>query len=1796
MIPKLAIQITSSSLSCYTHDKNGITFKPTDFFGDVSTLKRDLSIDYAIWDHGDGTLSKSLTSIHQYKNPGTYKASLIVYDNEGQQYRSNDQITINVHNYISDTLSWVNHGSVFNIPASTKKWYPFKVELFKSWQTWPSVSATGYSLTLNASGSNSEKLNIRSYYNDKWSHLRNIWTFHRPITSGNEEILLPIERYDLKDVTTLLYLSGTKLTSVSSKDTIFVGTSATAEFYYYDETPKNFTSKDDPLICFASLDTKDFIPEYSTGDGAPPVTLDLASTKPVIMPCRIRSSYSSKISINNTGITSFTLPNSIYTGSKVPFFACYTDSDNNAKENNYPPLSATQDTLYNRTSDFYKVKLQLLDSAGKKLSADWHDGGWDTELPKEIPNYYRGYFIPREPADGARIHAESYIIDNLTASREYYYGYFVSPSLSSVFIISRPDKRIKYDWPLSVGKVKVDIADSKTTDIDNHEVYPVCVVPDQSTIGTTFDRSFVYVGDGKSRKIHKLDWQGKRLNTFDAVNNAVAKHFPPRLNDKGAEFTDVDPVVSRIASDRDGDLWVSLYDSISSFKLDQNTGAIKHTIADIDFTKYYQSGSNYLSYSDVDTSQYHISDIGKAVAIETDVNGGPWVAYDRLSGSHVTNYDSAGKLKRKVELKKGQYVYDMMVNNRNVLWLSTYYDRYDRPTVKNLTSYIDDFIIYKADDLDYGTLKFKFICKDDNRLNDILAREELDVIDVLDTPDHRLNMQYVARERGEQYEMSEDPDRLINADLSAYYSKYTEDPTVKENSGFDAAVRAYNLNPDFLFTNLDAFGANDWAAFSKSTAQYGYVGNWYASRGIATPYKNEHGAPAGVFPCLKFAPGETNESHYIRLSDATEVGKQYRLKTKIYIPHPSTGNKVTRVIIQDGGAMNHPIWDSAGSTGHSENVPGFPQKYDEWIDVDVTYTATGTAPHIFPLGPGWTFKGGNNSRFYITEVDLTTSAQPGGNVLDGTGPSWIGRGTVIETEHHSAAFMGEPARSLLKVTATGKFNTHAGGFAEYHRVTCDLNGDGETRIVSGKKYNITGRIYIPSGADTLRRFQFRHGNGISHAFLPGEDRATYGSHIIKPNTNSWHDFEFEWTASDQNGAYEGWIEFWMGKDSATDTTDTFLWKGNKNKGSNPLNAEGMGRDYFYLDNIKVKQIAAPNTTANQKRNVISYKVRCHQSMYFHHLNDLRSYPLSGNPDVFVRVREGDEIYRISANSTQTRSGFLYPTYLTIDLKNNVWVTHSNNILTNIVDDPAGIDKAFVFHNYVGETATATPSTFNTNLQFQNHDALTCTLNNDIYVLDNFHKRVYVIDADTRSEKSKARILSPADDEAYTAQLKASPEYVDGEESNHYYQAIGDWNGIRYFHKFENQAIDVKRITGESTFDILPASGKYHAYKVHEDFDPQDTLESYRTQPNLYDSELLFTNFFGQSLGTAKSAPTCLGKRMYESIANFTPNHGDSNTCIIPSIKSQAKMTGVKIDPQYNYTFPGSLNRVMNLVSVQKDTLWGKRDNYVRNFTSTASLPSNIGSAIDVKTYMVTPGTPIVAHELYSNSHVLIVPKFLQEDFTIDLKNNKLEEYQYPLSSYGTLDGKAYNWNWAIMDSVTGTNIGDYYHFYTFVDTPANIQATGVIDWSNNHNTLKETNSGYTDWVKQNGVMDKMIEFELRKNLDLFSTADYKQLLSATSKFAVTDVAVKSTTTSSNIETVEFLQNSQTSYIPASGVATVATTTGGTTISEELQGEGSAAADTGTDTSTGSTASSDTSSSSNGSSSNGSSGSSGGYSY
>ena len=123
----------------------------------------------------------------------------------------------------------------------------------------------------------------------------------------------------------------------------------------------------------------------------------------------------------------------------------------------------------------------------------------------------------------------------------------------------------------------------------------------------------------------------------------------------------------------------------------------------------------------------------------------------------------------------------------------------------------------------------------------------------------------------------------------------------------------------------------------------------------------------------------------------------------------------------------------------------------------------------------------------------------------------------------------------------------------YHKAVRDLASYG---VTAGKEYKITAKIYIPSGGDTIRGFQFRHGNGTSGP-------------IIHPTLDTWYDFSYEYTVTD-NSTYDGWTEFWMANSSSVDTTDTFEWAGN------------AATDIMYIKDVVVTPVL---------ESIQSYKIR-----------------------------------------------------------------------------------------------------------------------------------------------------------------------------------------------------------------------------------------------------------------------------------------------------------------------------------------------------------------------------------------------------------------------------------------------------------------------------------------------------------------------------------------------------------------------------------------------------------------------------
>ena len=306
------------------------------------------------------------------------------------------------------------------------------------------------------------------------------------------------------------------------------------------------------------------------------------------------------------------------------------------------------------------------------------------------------------------------------------------------------------------------------------------------------------------------------------------------------------------------------------------------------------------------------------------------------------------------------------------------------------------------------------------------------------------------------------------------------------------------------------------------------------------------------------------------------------------------------------------------------------------------------------------------------------------------------------------------------------------------------------------------------------------------------------------------------------------------------------------------------------------------------------------------------------------------------------------------------------------------------------------------------------------------------------------------------------------------------------------------LTGDSTeFDILPATGKYVFFRHGEEIDYGGIMNGYILQENINRHDRL-GNTVNAIFGTGNSLPSSPGKIIHEKIHNFTGNNIDLDVCNVPAIYSLADSTGFT-PANYDFSYPGGIRRLVDVLSIGISKMIGGRDRYSDDFTDEALMTStgnveygrNIGkSPLDIDTYTVSAGSPIVVKELWDNNIFKVIPSYISGDstdphYTMFQNINGLSSY--PLKEYD--DSR----NWGL--TYPSTNIfSDYYEFYEYIDNstyPVSSfdQSHGVINWEDTNklgravSTLSETATGYGEWFDQYGIADTMIEWSLRNGLE-----------------------------------------------------------------------------------------------------------------
>jgi hypothetical protein len=442
------------------------------------------------------------------------------------------------------------------------------------------------------------------------------------------------------------------------------------------------------------------------------------------------------------------------------------------------------------------------------------------------------------------------------------------------------------------------------------------------------------------------------------------------------------------------------------------------------------------------------------------------------------------------------------------------------------------------------------------------------------------------------------------------------------------------------------------------------------------------------------------------------------------------------------------------------------------------------------------------------------------------------------------------------------------------------------------------------------------------------------------------------------------------------------------------------------------------------------------------------------------------------------TGFQQIGNLTVDGNQNAWIIQGAETLTKIdgvtnqtTDYIAGLGKNDT--NYICSIG-----------------GITCDTSNDIWVINNFDQNLYVFDAGliatgALNPKYTLPLTYPTTGlpviSSYTTPINVANNQYGYSDGLKEFQAYGDWNGYNWLNKYAAPVSTIRTITGASNlFNIFPNTGQYNIAKVNENWNAAGFYDSLRYQETLLDKQVFFDQFLGAIVGGLNAQPYELGKTVYEKIANFVDNNADISKANINELISFCQELTVEFD-QYNLTLPPQLRRLVDLLSIKQSTLWGNNSKFTQNFDTQGTIISNntyganLGSQIDPLTGVFTNGISIVAQELFSGSFKLV-------------NNNIITDYStgdtIPLSSYTP------NWGWGLVapDTITGTQINNFYKFYNYNPIYNNTYYDNVINWSDPYTTLSPTNSSYSNWSSDNGIVQSLLSYELTTGLRLFTSA------------------------------------------------------------------------------------------------------------
>lgn len=714
------------SFYSYTLENTPFYFRLIWSPGVSEEYKAKFSNNNILWDFGDGEYYTGPEAEHFYKWPGTYSVKAKIYDVDGDVHSVFSDNLLVVYNAVPDIVTiggLENNGALYSLDAG-KKSPPLNIARYNSWQFDNDLNQNNYTVNLYASGSNSSFISVSSYYSSQWSHLKTYFGFiERGITKDNvlTERLVDSVTTDSTKIYAKKVNTGNfngiwdvrlNFTTISSVDAIFCGTSGTLyedkTIHFIDQSPSNRESTSVVLI-YGSLDTRIFNGgEYNkinyNYDNRYGIVNTIYSTQ------LVKSIFNSAsgLSISSNGITvegnvdtgtlsaqklyTFDIYPVKFANTKIPFVVTMKDVLGYTTKC-YPMLKIKNDTSSLKENEVECSLIKFFKNSNfEKIDSAVFTSNTAVPIFRESGSYAAGILECPNSVESVVLSAKCLVRDLPKNIPSNGYCFLMQPGVN---VLRRIRRLPKYGY-FKEDNFNVGITDEKVTfSLPISGGVNVTYVP--AYLVNPLSGSYVWLADSNSDFIYIIDENGQRvgqdvnlqklrvlLKNADGTSSVKTINLLKETANKSASPCNV-------AVNSQGDGWVTMYDCVTSFKIDKFTGIAKSYVR----PQVQNVFLNNLTYSSLltSTSGFAGENLILPTSVDVDKEDNVYISYTHPLCSFVCKYSDSGEFLNSIVFPFPHTVKNILIDGDNNLWVTTFNNTpvyyLDNPQTQDIVNRVD---------------------------------------------------------------------------------------------------------------------------------------------------------------------------------------------------------------------------------------------------------------------------------------------------------------------------------------------------------------------------------------------------------------------------------------------------------------------------------------------------------------------------------------------------------------------------------------------------------------------------------------------------------------------------------------------------------------------------------------------------------------------------------------------------------------------------------------------------------------------------------------------------------------------------------------------------------------------------------------------------------------------------------------------------------------------------------------------------------------------------------------------------